>query len=90
MSHPATDNRQPTHTPVGLIAFAWTLVGVPLAYGLYNTVKAATAHFGGGAPHHPTRRAPVRFSRAGALGCVHRRPTGRHRGHVPSPTCGEP
>ena len=47
MSHPATDNRQPTHTPVGLIAVAWTLVGVPLAYGLYNTVKAATALFGG-------------------------------------------
>ena len=47
MSHPATDNRQPTHTPVGLIAFAWTLVGVPLAYGLYNAVKAASALFGG-------------------------------------------
>ena len=46
MSHPATDDRQPTHTPVGLIAFAWTLV-VPLAYGLYNTVKAASALFGG-------------------------------------------
>jgi hypothetical protein len=51
MSHPATsapaDGRQTTHTPVGLIAFAWTLVGVPLAYGLYNTVKAASALFGG-------------------------------------------
>ncbi len=51
MSHPATsapaDGRQTTHTSVGLIAFAWTLVGVPLAYGLYNTVKAATALFGG-------------------------------------------
>lgn len=47
MSHPATDDRQPTHTPVGLIAFAWTLVGVPLVYGLYNTAKAATALFGG-------------------------------------------
>ncbi len=47
MSHPATDNRQPTHTPGALIAFAWTLVGVPLAYGLYNTVKAASALFGG-------------------------------------------
>ena len=34
-------------TPVALIAFAWTLVGVPLAYGLYNTVKAASALFGG-------------------------------------------
>jgi hypothetical protein len=41
------DNRQTTHTPTGLIALAWTLVGVPLAYGLYNTVKAASALFGG-------------------------------------------
>ena len=47
MSHPVPDDRQPTHTPVGLIAVAWTLVGVPLAYGLYNTVKAASALFGG-------------------------------------------
>ena len=37
----------PTHTPAALIGFAWTLVGVPLAYGLYNTVKAASALFGG-------------------------------------------
>ena len=36
-----------THTPNGLIAFAWTLVGVPLAYGLYNTVKAASQLLGG-------------------------------------------
>ena len=47
MSHPAIDDRKPVHTPVGLIAVAWTLVGVPLAYGLYNTVKAASALFGG-------------------------------------------
>ena len=51
MSHPATsaptDSRQATHTPAGLIAFAWALVGVPLAYGLYNAVKAASALFGG-------------------------------------------
>ena len=47
MSHPATDDRQTTHTPAGLIALAWTLVGVPLAYGLYNTVKAAGALFAG-------------------------------------------
>ena len=49
MSTPAStsqDQRQ-THTPTALIAFAWTLVGVPLAYGLYNTVKAASALFGG-------------------------------------------
>ena len=43
----ATGNQQPTHTPTGLIAFAWTLVGVPLAYGLYQTVKTASSLFGG-------------------------------------------
>ncbi|MCW2684749.1 MAG: hypothetical protein JWP33_2662 [Blastococcus sp.] len=48
MSTPAsTQNQQPTHTPVALIAVAWTLVGVPLAYGLYNAVKAASALFSG-------------------------------------------
>ena len=47
MSHPATDDRKPTHTPVGLIAFAWTLVGVPLLYGLYQTVTRAAALFTG-------------------------------------------
>ncbi len=42
-----TPGEQPTtHTPVGLIAFAWTLVGVPLAYGLYNAIRAASALFG--------------------------------------------
>jgi hypothetical protein len=34
-------------TPVGFIAFAWTLVGVPLAYGLYQTVKTAINLFAG-------------------------------------------
>ena len=49
MSTPAstTHDQQPTTTPTALIAFAWTLVGVPLAYGLYNAVKAASALFGG-------------------------------------------
>ena len=46
MSHPVTDDRPSTHTPAALIAFAWTLVGVPLAYGLYNAIKAASALFG--------------------------------------------
>ncbi len=48
MRHPATADRQPTHTPAALIAFAWTLVGIPLVYGLYNTVKAAIPLFTGG------------------------------------------
>jgi hypothetical protein len=43
----SNDSREPAQTPGALIAFAWTLVGVPLAYGLYNTVKAASALFGG-------------------------------------------
>jgi hypothetical protein len=30
-----------TRTPVGLIVVAWTLVGVPLLYGLFQTVKTA-------------------------------------------------
>jgi len=42
-----TGNQQPTRTPTGIIAFAWTLVGVPLAYGLYQTVKTASSLFGG-------------------------------------------
>ena len=36
-----------THTPAALIGFAWTLVGVPLAYGLYQTIKTASSLFGG-------------------------------------------
>jgi hypothetical protein len=47
MSSSTSHDRQSSHTPVALIAAAWALVGVPLAYGLYNTVKAATALFGG-------------------------------------------
>ncbi len=39
-------SRPPT-TPTALIAAAWTLVGVPLAYGLYQTVKTAANLFGG-------------------------------------------
>ncbi len=48
MSSPASNrDQQATHTPTALIAVAWTLVGVPLAYGLYNAAKAASALFGG-------------------------------------------
>ncbi|MGY1801814.1 hypothetical protein ACI78T_00855 [Blastococcus sp. SYSU D00922] len=48
MSTPASPgNQQPTHTPAALIAFAWALVGAPLAYGLYQTVKTAANLFGG-------------------------------------------
>ena len=34
-----------THTPAGLIAFAWALVGVPLVYGLVQTIRAASTLF---------------------------------------------
>ena len=46
MSSPTTD-RQYTRTPAALIAFAWAFVGVPLAYGLYQTVKTASTLFTG-------------------------------------------
>ena len=36
---------QQSTTPVGLIAAAWALVGVPLAYGLYQTVVTASKLF---------------------------------------------
>ena len=43
----SNDQRASMHTPAGLIAFAWTLVGVPLAYGLFQTVKTALKLFTG-------------------------------------------
>ncbi len=44
----SSDHQQPeTHTPAGLIAFAWTLVGIPLVYGLYQTVTRAMTLFTG-------------------------------------------
>jgi hypothetical protein len=49
MSSTASSQDQHTtgHTPSGLIALAWTLVGVPLAYGLFQTVKTAFKLFAG-------------------------------------------
>ncbi len=47
MSTPSLDGQQPTHTPVALIAFAWTLVGIPLAYGLTRTIQTASSLFSG-------------------------------------------
>ena len=40
-----TEQHPHTTTPVGLIAFAWALVGVPLVYGLYQTIKTASSLF---------------------------------------------
>ena len=47
MSSSLSSDEKQTHTPMALIAFAWTLVGVPLAYGLYQTVKTASSLFTG-------------------------------------------
>ncbi|SFF56976.1 MFS transporter small subunit [Blastococcus tunisiensis] len=48
MSSTSSTGEQPaSSTPTGLVAVAWALVGVPLVYGLYNTVKAASALFTG-------------------------------------------
>jgi hypothetical protein len=47
MSSPASNQQSAHSTPMGFIVFAWALVGVPLVYGLYNTVKAASSLFGG-------------------------------------------
>jgi hypothetical protein len=43
----SSTGNHPTRTPAALIAFAWTLVGVPLLYGLYQTVKTAASLFTG-------------------------------------------
>jgi hypothetical protein len=42
-----TGNQTPAYTPTALIIFAWTMVGIPLIYGLYQTVKTASALFTG-------------------------------------------
>jgi hypothetical protein len=44
---PSTPEPVTASTPMGLVVFAWALVGLPLVYGLYNTVKAAASLFGG-------------------------------------------
>ena len=46
MSTAQTPEQQTSTTPVGLIAFAWAFVGVPLVYGLYQTIKTASSLFG--------------------------------------------
>lgn len=41
----STTHENPTH-PV-LVTFAWLVVGVPLAYGLWQTLVRASALFNG-------------------------------------------
>jgi hypothetical protein len=48
MSSAATPGNQlSTHTPTALIVSAWTMVGVPLAYGLVRTIQTASSLFTG-------------------------------------------
>jgi hypothetical protein len=41
-----TEPQQST-TPIGLVVFAWALVGLPLVYGLVQTIRTASALFTG-------------------------------------------
>ena len=43
----STDDTTPSTTSPALVALAWALVGVPLAYGLFQTVKTALSLFTG-------------------------------------------
>jgi hypothetical protein len=47
MSTSSSNGQQPHPTPTGLVSFAWALVGVPLLYGLYQTVTRAVDLFAG-------------------------------------------
>ena len=45
-----TATAQPAKPPAGIVpklVLAWTVVGVPLAYGIYETAKKASALFTG-------------------------------------------
>jgi len=46
MSTAQSPQQTSSTTPAGLIAVAWALVGVPLVYGLYQTIKTASSLFG--------------------------------------------
>jgi hypothetical protein len=41
-----TEPQQST-TPIALVVFAWALVGLPLVYGLVQTIRTASALFTG-------------------------------------------
>ncbi|TWH74576.1 hypothetical protein JD78_03120 [Modestobacter roseus] len=40
-------SEQQSTTPTGLVAFAWALVGLPLVYGLVQTIRTASTLFTG-------------------------------------------
>ena len=43
----ATGRDKPMSGIAGRLAFAWAFVGIPLAYGIYETAKKASALFTG-------------------------------------------
>ncbi len=43
----ATGRDKPMSGLAGRLAFAWAFVGIPLAYGIYETAKKASALFTG-------------------------------------------
>ena len=47
MSSTPDHRQQEARTPAALIGLAWTLVGIPLLYGLYQTITRAVALFTG-------------------------------------------
>jgi hypothetical protein len=42
----STPNTSPAKRSTGKLTVAWALVGVPLAYGVYETLTRVTALFG--------------------------------------------
>jgi hypothetical protein len=45
--HASSGDDQPSGGLAARIAFAWAFVGIPLAYGIYETAKKAAALFTG-------------------------------------------
>jgi hypothetical protein len=45
MTQPTQDEEQPRPGRWGLVAVTWALVGIPLLWGVYNTLRKALALF---------------------------------------------
>ncbi|MEE2524638.1 hypothetical protein V1639_00840 [Pseudarthrobacter sp. J75] len=46
MSTPHSSGNVPVNASTGKLAIGWALVGVPLAYGIYQTLTKVAALFG--------------------------------------------
>jgi len=44
---PSTSSDKPSGGTVGKLVFAWAFVGIPLAYGIFETARKASALFTG-------------------------------------------